>query len=845
MSTVYGLDLNSSHADISYSRLRDAWQAIHIMSGVMNIATSSIKGKDFDIFVQSTLPVLMMNPAPLDTGGIGNALQLPPAIIHITNSSFTSTTSVAINNTDNDPTAMVGAMNNWWGSPLNPSTLLPRKIIGFVNYMPWLTQEPDLSEHEEQVKPACCSSVLFIPGLEASRLYRDQKNIFGFGKSQNTLWEPNRNDDVRALFLRTNGSSTDSSIYSGGPIDSAWGQDIYGKFMNFLDNLVSVGSIGQWAPFGYDWRKPIAEVVLGKEKKATTTISLIDTVQKMASTSKTGKVTIIAHSNGGLVAKYLVKTLADMGKSDLIDSVISVAVPYLGTPEAIGGILHGDDEELAGGLLLRKDVARQLGQNMPSAYSLLPSQKYFDSLIGSNSRNAITFSSTTPTNINNGSYSQTINSAADLYSYITDTNNTRVHAASTDTDNPIIGNRSLMASAGNLHDILDNFSWPTDIARWAVVGWNAMTSTGLSYAGKIKCAVNVFMKLSGDCVNTPVHNEVRTNMGDGTVYAKSASDDALKVASIDLHTSDHDKIAHANILESSTTETVVGNILTHDKKKEEMDAIANEISKIPGVTIGEPDYTKEANMIVVSTHSPVELHIYDEEGNHTGLIPAPAGTEPGLYTAYENNIPGSDFEINEHNDGTADTEIYLRDDGRKYNVEIYGTGLGEFTFDVDRKRGGEVLDHAEYSKLPVTALTFASTSVELTPYENSMSLGTTTEQAQFNNQVQNLSIDVNGDGISDMSAVANAPQISDDELFTMLAKVCTKDGKGGDDKHRGHMSKNKLHKDKEKDDSDNRAYCKAYESYKKEHGSKESKQDDRKLNEHKSNEHEHEKERRK
>src|SRR5262249_21329794 len=141
-------------------------------------------------------------------------------------------------------------------------------------------------------------------------------------------------------------------------------------------------TIGQWKAFGYDWRKPIAEVVAGPEQKATTTESLIDTVMAMASTSKTGKVTLIAHSNGGLVTKYLVKTLADMGKSDLIDKVISVAVPYLGTPLAIPSLLYGDGNSIAGGLLLKQSVAQKLAANMPSAYSLLPSAEYFAQHLG-------------------------------------------------------------------------------------------------------------------------------------------------------------------------------------------------------------------------------------------------------------------------------------------------------------------------------------------------------------------------------------------------------------------------------------------------------------------------------
>jgi len=44
------------------------------------------------------------------------------------------------------------------------------------------------------------------------------------------------------------------------------------------------------------------------------TSTLIKEIESMASTSKTGKVTIIAHSNGGLVTKLIYNQLMDVGK---------------------------------------------------------------------------------------------------------------------------------------------------------------------------------------------------------------------------------------------------------------------------------------------------------------------------------------------------------------------------------------------------------------------------------------------------------------------------------------------------------------------------------------------------
>ena len=777
-----GLSLYESNADIKYSTFAGAYNAIQINGGTTTIASSSVSAEHSSIYIQNSMPVLVMSTSSeaYGIGGIGNALDPYSATVVVTNSSFFGTSTIAIDNTGAIAENIVSAIGNWWGRSSGPagniSADISVRVRGPVNYTPWLMSEPDLVDREI-AKTICCSSVLFIPGLESSRLYRDEKGLLGVGTSTNTLWEPNRNDDVRALFLNVNGSSTDKSIYSGGPIGSAWTYGVYGKFMKFLDSLVAGGNIGSWQGFGYDWRKSIPDVVLGLEKKATTTESLIDTVTKLAKDSKTGKVTIIAHSNGGLVAKYLVKTLADSGKANLIDSVISVAVPYLGTPQAIGGILHGDDESLAGGLLLKASVARQLGQNMPSAYSLLPSTGYYSQVPGS----TISFATDTPVNINNGSYPRSIVSFADMSSFVTDAKNmnTRVSSSSTDVVDLVKGNASLMASAANLHGVLDNFVWPSAITNWAIVGWNALTTKAIEYSSRNHCS----MTLSGwSCTVTPTHEQVKSNMGDGTVVTESASfgAEAQTIATIDLHAIDGGKTVHANILESSTTQSVIADLISQK---------SSDISSVHGVTLGKPDSSKESTYIVISTHSPIQPHLYDASGNHTGEIAGPADTED-LYRAYEQNIPGSTFSSIANTDTDYDTYISVPDDGQKYSLVMKGTGLGGFTLDIDRVRGGEVLNHSEYAGLPVTPLTVASTTIQFVPYVNGGSSGggssgsnggsdgsseggSSISSSTFVTALPVLNIDVNGDGSTDVNATHDATTtVSTDSYLDILKKTC-------------------------------------------------------------------------
>ena len=99
--------------------------------------------------------------------------------------------------------------------------------------------------------------------------------------------------------------------------------------------------------------------------------------------------TIIAHSNGGLLAKALLVKLQEMkasGTNDLVDKIdnlILVAVPQIGTASAVPAIMHGYDQRIGWGWLLDEEHARELGRNMPSAYGLLPSQEYIEQVSAS------------------------------------------------------------------------------------------------------------------------------------------------------------------------------------------------------------------------------------------------------------------------------------------------------------------------------------------------------------------------------------------------------------------------------------------------------------------------------
>jgi|GEM_PF-457927 len=816
LSVSDGLSFISSYGSISSSTITGAKRGIHSILSNINITASYIKGNDYGVVVEPVAPIFQVRrdskqkyladdddtssygTGSNGTGGVGNALEDIPMVV-ISYSSLVENRYATIKNTD---TGIVQATQNWWGSKdgpatstvaslLDPGSSSVSKVAGNVNYIPWLDHDP----LEEATSTPCCSNILFLPGIEGTWLYHDEGGLLGYGTSTNTLWAPNRNDDVRALFLDKNGSSTDKTIYSGAPIDNVFNlYHVYSSFERFLDGLVKVGTINDWKSFGYDWRKPIAEVVAGFEKKATTTESLMDTVSTLATRSRTGKVTLVAHSNGGLVAEYLVKTLAEQGLSGLIDSVISVAVPYLGTPTAISSILHGEHQSIAGGLILNASVARQLGQNMSSAYSLLPSSAYYSKV----TTPTITFSSTTVSGVNDVSYPQVIHTSLDQNAFIDDVAQIRQASSSLaltndDTSFPIVGNSLLMKAAESLHSILDTFSWPPNINRWNMLGWNNETPRALSYSSKQKCSS--FFGFDITCSNSLVHTEYTTQMGDGTVVAPSAAYDSsgingptkgvnvtsgvnlAKVISLDLTRESNDAgegISHANILESSSTQAVIKSIILH-RSSDSQSGVGSasgglDFGVLPAVSLGEPDYSQEPVRLVMTLEGDAELGVTDVQNHHTGIIPMPfsvttstsTGVADNVLSAYEEKIPGSHFTLSSES-GTQSSgsvsRVTVPDSGQSYTVVISGNSFGSVNLSMDRIRGDQNFGHVEYTDIPMSPLSIATTTILVTPIYLTSSVPPTLSTSLaystlLASSTDPLQVDFDGDGTVDYVATS-------------------------------------------------------------------------------------------
>ena len=138
---------------------------------------------------------------------------------------------------------------------------------------------------------------------------------------------------------------------------------------------VSEGSADQtFYTFPYDWRYGASGIYPKPEDVSqmdvTNSVLLGQKIEELAKISPTGKVDVISHSLGGLIAKKYVLENGD----PKIGKLVFLGVPNLGAPLAGRGLIAGTDFGVFG---LNPQELKKISQNMPAAYDLLPAKNYF------------------------------------------------------------------------------------------------------------------------------------------------------------------------------------------------------------------------------------------------------------------------------------------------------------------------------------------------------------------------------------------------------------------------------------------------------------------------------------
>jgi pimeloyl-ACP methyl ester carboxylesterase len=547
----------------------------------------------------------------------------------------------------------------------------------------------------------CFSNVLFLPGVEASRLYAyDDPNCVVIN-CENQLWEPNRNEDVRKLYLDKDGKSAAAyDIYTRDVIDETdvVGQNIYKSFIAKLDALKNTNHlINDWAPVPYDWRLSLEDILNGgtidgnniSYNEPSIAPHIIAELHRLAASSRTGKVTLVTHSNGGLVAKALMQKIGDEETKKLIDEVVMVGVPQVGTPVAIGAMLHGYGQDLLGGLILAKPVARGLAEYMPSAYTLLPSDHYFDAVqtpvVSFDAKKLPEWSA---------KYGAVIDTPAGMQNFLTD-GDKRVDATSLNIEDPTKVHASLLDAAVTRHAAVDAWVAPAGVRVVQIAGWGVpATVSGMHYTTEdgVVCTDGLCSAPQELLQSSPVF----TMDGDGTVVTPSA----LRMGDVERYWVDinqYDKShqittlggrfgpEHSNIFEILELDTFITDLITHTSKP---------VSDYTYIKIQAPSTNKDR--LQYSLHSPLSLDLYDEQGRHTGL------DKDGNI---EEQIPGTYYRQ------FGEVKYIFSESGTPYHIVMNGYDKGTFTLEVEALRGDVSTGKIVFKDMPTTTHTKATLDI--------------------------------------------------------------------------------------------------------------------------------------
>lgn len=576
-------------------------------------------------------------------------------------------------------------------------------------------------------EPEGASSVLFLPGIQASRLYTD--GLFG---TEDQLWEPNSDADVEALGMSLSGQSL-NDIYTRDVIDEVnvtpVGQgNIYKGLIDSIEELVLNETIVDFETFAYDWRFSVADIVEQGTRYENEVRNLIVTVEELAELSHTGKITLIGHSNGGLVAKALINELKTQNKDNLVDKVIFIGTPHLGTPKAIATILHGYDQQKLGGAIIDDRTARDVMNNMPGAYGLLPSERYLsmtDSAL-------ISFEDSSSTRLQFETFGAEIENLNEYRNFLGGIEG-RINEPS-NISAPYRTNTLMLMNALGLHNELDHWEAPSPISVFNLVGTGLMTIDSIQYreiVEMITCTGNIFGQITCNDPDRFMRPYAKFSAyGDETVTALSAETVEGETFYFDFKELDQAtflpiEFSHADFTEINEVQDFVLSIISSSTVPD----------SIPYISNTKATYNEEYEITAID--SPVRVVKEDGEGNQTGVI-IQNGNEIVV-----KEIPGSDyFEM-----GGTKYVIVPKEAGLA--TTLYGEAYGSYTMTVATLRNGneQVVDNE--------LINATTTPTMIATYELTQ------------NGYTNIQTDYDGNGVVDMETTLDGEVIAEEPEVTL------------------------------------------------------------------------------
>lgn len=221
--------------------------------------------------------------------------------------------------------------------------------------------------------------IIIIPGIMGSVLYED-RNDNNIMDEDEEVWPNIRkllgpgDEHLEVLKLDENGNDLPGSKINVGDIIRildypdipfiSGDEPMYGALIEFLESLGYTEGKDLFT-FPYDWRKDICQ----------SAAKLADKIDEVLKKTDSKEVILIAHSMGGLVARYAVKKIAMV--ASMVNKIIMLGVPNRGATEAYMALKFGVEESKFFGIFgINQATAKRIAENFPGLYQMMPNEDF-------------------------------------------------------------------------------------------------------------------------------------------------------------------------------------------------------------------------------------------------------------------------------------------------------------------------------------------------------------------------------------------------------------------------------------------------------------------------------------
>lgn len=550
--------------------------------------------------------------------------------------------------------------------------------------------------------PPTDTPIIFLPGIFGSRLYHGEEKV----------WDGFAGARMRELELNTRGSSKNKitvgetlftfsalgikhEVYAplesffncSGIFSSSFVRNIPGNESNCGAPLVS---------YPYDWRYDVFDILdTGTNYTSGENVKLVDLVEHL-SNNPTGKVHVVAHSNGGLLVKALMIRLEEQGKEELIDKIVLVGSPQLGTPSTIGAMLHGHNQQLGFGLIKRKDVSRAVSLNAPGAYSLLPSPRFIE-----NNNPIVEFDSSPLSRKYQNVFGSTIDSYEEFVTFLTDPTNLRVRPREDDLNAPEVLNERLLEKARGTHAQIDAWTPPEGVDFVQIIGIDNQTVNKYKYSTGIEFEILNIGELKPAPRLKLWYRPVTTQGGDSEVIAEASESGIGSIYYLKLK----------NLKDEAGRKVEHDTLLTEQEVFKTLEEVFGGVQPTSSYLATERENDLEENpsiFSVISVHSPVTISITDSLGNTSEVT---YDSDSDLFTLTE-NIPDSFIKF------IGEAKYIFLPEG-SYDIEITGIDTGSFDLVLSKTNAqGEIEEIEKFENIPTKESASATVSLDENSFQN-------------------------------------------------------------------------------------------------------------------------------